>query len=203
MGALRWVLVYDVVKCGPKWPIRHRRKSWCAAPPSFIVCGLFGCHSSQAVGKIELGRCGTFEVIRVGPILTEGFGKQELHRHVRHHLPSFSSRTLPAQGAGVTRNFDLCVAPKSVAGETAKPYVFSGIDRSEYTSLYSFLSTKKLRIKNIKQSGNDKAMLQLGDLDDHDPYKAALDDDQVLSWQSGTGNRVRRVLQVEIVHVSR
>lgn len=79
----------------------------------------------------------------------------------------------------MTRNFDLCVAPKSVAGETAKPYVFSGIDRSEYTSLYSFLSTKKLRIKNIKQSGNDKAMLQLGDLDDHDPYKAALDDDQV------------------------
>ncbi|CAM9398979.1 unnamed protein product [Ectocarpus fasciculatus] len=83
-----------------------------------------------------------------------------------------------AQGAGVTRNFDLCVAPKSVAGETAKPYVFSGIDRSEYSSLYSFLSTKKLRIKNIKESGNDNAMLQLGDLDDHDPYKAALDDDQ-------------------------
>lgn len=88
-------------------------------------------------------------------------------------------RSFSRQGAGVTRNFDLCVAPKSVAGETAKPYVFSGIDRSEYTSLYSFLSTKKLRIKNIKQSGNDKAMLQLGDLDDHDPYKAALDDDQV------------------------
>ncbi|CAM9671553.1 unnamed protein product, partial [Laminaria digitata] len=82
-----------------------------------------------------------------------------------------------AQGAGVTRNFDLCVAPKSVGGETTKPYVFSGIDRSEYTSLYSFLSTKKLRIKNIKQSGNDGAMLQLGNLDDHDPYKAALDDD--------------------------
>lgn len=80
----------------------------------------------------------------------------------------------------MTRNFDLCVAPKkSVPGETTKPYVFSGIDRSEYTSLYSFLSTKKLRIKNIKQSGNDKSMLQLGDLDDHDPYKAALDDDQV------------------------
>lgn len=88
------------------------------------------------------------------------------------------------QGAGVTRNFDLCVAPKSVAGETAKPYVFSGIDRSEYSSLYSFLSTKKLRIKNIKQSANDKAMLQLGDVDDHDPYKAALDDDQVALWRS-------------------
>lgn len=43
----------------------------------------------------------------------------------------------------------------------------------------SFLSTKKLRIKNNKQNGNDGAMLQLGDLDDHDPYKAALDDDQV------------------------
>lgn len=84
-----------------------------------------------------------------------------------------------SQGAGVTRNFDLCVAPKSVAGEATKPYVFSGIDRSEYTSLYTFLSTKKLRIKNIKQTGNDSAMLQLGSLDDHDPYKAALDDDQV------------------------
>ena len=85
----------------------------------------------------------------------------------------------PSQGAGVTRNFDLCVAPKSVAGETTKPYVFSGIDRAEYTSLYSFLSTKKLRIKNIKQSGNDGSMLQLGNLDDHDPYKAVLDEDQV------------------------
>lgn len=85
----------------------------------------------------------------------------------------------PPQGAGVTRNFDLCVTPKSVTGETTKPYVFSGIDRAEYTSLSSFLSTKKLRIKNNKQNGNDGAMLQLGDLDDHDPYKAALDDDQV------------------------
>lgn len=83
------------------------------------------------------------------------------------------------QGAGVTRNFDLCVSLKSVAGETTKPYIFSGIDRSEYASLYSFLSTKKLRIKNIKQNGNDGSMLQLGGLDDHDPYKAALDDDQV------------------------
>lgn len=83
------------------------------------------------------------------------------------------------QGAGVTRNFDLCVAPKSVAGEATKPYVFSGVDRSEYSSLYSFLSTKKLRIKNIKQSGNDGAMLQLGNVDEHDAYKAALDEDQV------------------------
>lgn len=80
----------------------------------------------------------------------------------------------------MTRNFDLCVAPKSVAGEATKPYVFSGIDRSEYSSLYSFLSTKKLRIKNIKQSGNDGAMLQLGNVDDHDAYKAALDEDQVI-----------------------
>lgn len=96
------------------------------------------------------------------------------------HLTTAAAAHLPSmQGAGVTRNFDLCVAPKSVAGETTKPYIFSGIDRSEYTSLYSFLSTKKLRIKNIKQNGNDGAMLQLGDLDDHDPYKAALDDDQV------------------------
>lgn len=85
----------------------------------------------------------------------------------------------------MTRNFDLCVAPKSVAGEATKPYVFSGIDRSEYSSLYSFLSTKKLRIKNIKQSGNDGAMLQLGNVDDHDAYKAALDEDQVTQMKAG------------------
>ncbi|CAM9183918.1 unnamed protein product [Choristocarpus tenellus] len=80
-----------------------------------------------------------------------------------------------AQGAGVTRNFDLCVSLKSVAGEARKPYTFSGIDRPEYDSLYEFLRTKKLRIKNIKQS-NENSMLQLGDLDEHDPYRAAMDD---------------------------
>lgn len=98
----------------------------------------------------------------------------------------------------MTRNFDLCVAPKSVGGETTKPYVFSGIDRSEYTSLYSFLSTKKLRIKNIKQSGNDGAMLQLGNLDDHDPYKAALDDDHVILLQSLRVG-ITRVLEVRLL----
>ncbi|CAM9449418.1 unnamed protein product [Discosporangium mesarthrocarpum] len=82
-----------------------------------------------------------------------------------------------AQGAGVTRNFDLCVTMKSVAGEAGKPYTFSGIERPEYDSLYEFLRTKKLRIKNIKQE-SDNSLLRLGDLDDHDPYKAAMEDDE-------------------------
>lgn len=66
-----------------------------------------------------------------------------------------------------------------MAGESTKPYVFSGIDRSEYAHLYSFLSTKKLRIKNIKQTGNDPSLLHLADEEEHDPYRAALDEDQV------------------------
>lgn len=56
---------------------------------------------------------------------------------------------------GSTRNFDLCVSLiSSGTGElgATKEYVFSGIDRSDYAALYSFLSSKRIRIKNIQGS---------------------------------------------------
>ena len=58
-----------------------------------------------------------------------------------------------AGGQGSTRNFDLCVNLKSsvIAGGNVKDYTFSGIDRSDYPGLYSFLSGKKIPIKNIEQ----------------------------------------------------
>jgi structure-specific recognition protein 1 len=57
-----------------------------------------------------------------------------------------------AGGQGSTRNFDFCITLKSSAtvGSSQKEYIFSGIDRSDYTGLYNFLSTKKIRIKNLQ-----------------------------------------------------
>lgn len=63
-----------------------------------------------------------------------------------------------AGGQGSTRNFDLCVTLKSasVAGSGAKEYTFSGIDRTDYTGLYNFLSGKKIVIKNLEGAAEDK-----------------------------------------------
>jgi structure-specific recognition protein 1 len=63
-----------------------------------------------------------------------------------------------AGGQGSTRNFDLCVALKSssVAGGGAKEYTFSGIDRTDYTGLYNFLSGKKIVIKNLEGASEEK-----------------------------------------------
>ena len=58
-----------------------------------------------------------------------------------------------AGGQGSTRNFDLCVALKN---DDKKEYVFSGIDRSDYTGLYNFLSSKKIRIKNLEKTGAEE-----------------------------------------------
>jgi len=57
-----------------------------------------------------------------------------------------------AGGQGSTRNFDLCVSLKGSAASLSnqQEYVFSGIDRSDYTGLYNFLTNKNLRIKNIE-----------------------------------------------------
>jgi structure-specific recognition protein 1 len=56
-----------------------------------------------------------------------------------------------AGGQGSTRNFDLCVNLKaSVTVGGVKEYTFSGIDRTDYSSLYSFLSSKKITIKNLQ-----------------------------------------------------
>ena len=63
-----------------------------------------------------------------------------------------------AGGQGSTRNFDLCVTLKSssVAGSGAKEYTFSGIDRTDYTGLYNFLSGKKIVIKNLEGAAEEK-----------------------------------------------
>lgn len=57
-----------------------------------------------------------------------------------------------AGGQGSTRNFDLCVTLLNTPGDnlTTKEYIFSGIDKTNYAALYSFLSGKKIRIKNIE-----------------------------------------------------
>jgi structure-specific recognition protein 1 len=61
-----------------------------------------------------------------------------------------------AGGQGSTRNFDLCVTLKSssFAGSGVKEYTFSGIDRTDYTGLYNFLSGKKIVIKNLEGAGD-------------------------------------------------
>ena len=58
-----------------------------------------------------------------------------------------------AGGQGSTRNFDLCVSLKAGAASFSnqQEYVFSGIDRSDYTGLYNFLSGKNIRIKNLQE----------------------------------------------------
>jgi len=59
-----------------------------------------------------------------------------------------------AGGQGSTRNFDLCVSLlNSGADAGTKEYIFSGIDRSDYTGLYNFLSGKKIKIKNLQGGG--------------------------------------------------
>jgi structure-specific recognition protein 1 len=59
-----------------------------------------------------------------------------------------------AGGQGSTRNFDLCVILKANATSAGaqQEYVFSGIDRSDYTGLYNFLSGKSIRIKNLQEN---------------------------------------------------
>lgn len=60
-----------------------------------------------------------------------------------------------AGGQGSTRNFDLCVNLKASAASISnqQEYVFSGIDRADYTGLYNFISSKPLiKIKNIQES---------------------------------------------------
>lgn len=60
-----------------------------------------------------------------------------------------------AGGQVTTRNFDLCVTLHSTPGDSSsvKEYIFSGIDKTNYNAMFSFLSGKKIRIKNIQEAG--------------------------------------------------
>jgi structure-specific recognition protein 1 len=100
-----------------------------------------------------------------------------------------------AGGQGSTRNFDLCVTLKASASVSSnqQEYVFSGIDRSDYSSLYNFLSGKNIRIKNLQDSGielpaapvynedeiyggPDDHMMEESEDEDYDDNAAAADD---------------------------
>ncbi|CAJ1896816.1 unnamed protein product [Cylindrotheca closterium] len=101
-----------------------------------------------------------------------------------------------AGGQGSTRNFDLCVTLKasSSMGTTQQEYTFSGIDRSDYSSLYNFLSGKNIRIKNLQDSvmevapsapvynedeiygGPDEDMAEESEDEDYDAAAAAADE---------------------------
>lgn len=75
-----------------------------------------------------------------------------------------------AGGQGSTRNFDLSVTLLNTPGDTLaiKEYTFSGIDKSNYASLYSFLSQKKIRIKNIEGIGSDEPASRMPMYDEMD-----------------------------------
>jgi structure-specific recognition protein 1 len=52
--------------------------------------------------------------------------------------------------ASAARSFDLCVT-----SNTGKDYVFTSIDRKEYSNLFAFLQSKNIRIKNIRENSGD------------------------------------------------
>jgi structure-specific recognition protein 1 len=69
-----------------------------------------------------------------------------------------------AGGQGSTRNFDLSVTLHSTPGDalSTREYTFSGIDKTNYAALYSFLSGKKIRIANHEGAG-------VGGVDEQEP----------------------------------
>jgi structure-specific recognition protein 1 len=107
-----------------------------------------------------------------------------------------------AGGQGSTRNFDLRVTLKEIAtgGSGQQEYTFSGIDRSDYGSLYNFLSGKNLRIKNLQETAepvgapvynedeiyggpDDEGMEEESEDEDYDE-KAAAADQQAIAENS-------------------
>lgn len=115
-----------------------------------------------------------------------------------------------AGGQGSTRNFDLAVMLKSSAssGTTSQEYIFSGIDRSDYQGLYSFLSSKNISIKNLQENTVEVATAPVYNEDeiyggpdedglgeesedeDYDEKQAEQDDEGSGSEVSGSGSDV-------------
>mmetsp|Transcript_16756 Transcript_16756/g.25185 ORF Transcript_16756/g.25185 Transcript_16756/m.25185 type:complete len:772 (+) Transcript_16756:122-2437(+) len=95
-----------------------------------------------------------------------------------------------AGGQGSTRNFDLSVKLERQGGESsAKEYVFSGIDRSDFDSLYNFLSGKKIRIINTQDALQDVASgaaprMDISMMDDDDDSE----DDEDFGSNDGSGS---------------
>lgn len=55
-------------------------------------------------------------------------------------------------GSSASRNFDLLVMCKPVGQEPAREFLFSAIDRREFPELSQFLGSKRLQIRNLKES---------------------------------------------------
>ncbi|OQR89448.1 FACT complex subunit SSRP1, partial [Thraustotheca clavata] len=55
-------------------------------------------------------------------------------------------------GTSASRNFDLLVSCRAVGQEQAHETLFSAIDRREFPELSQFLTSKKLKIRNLKET---------------------------------------------------
>ena len=82
-----------------------------------------------------------------------------------------------AGGQGSTRNFDLSVTLTKDVGD-AKEYVFSGIDRSDYTGLYNFLSGKKIKIQNLEGVGMEEQRPSAPVYDEREIYGDVMDENE-------------------------
>ena len=62
-------------------------------------------------------------------------------------------------GSAASRNFDLLVKCKRYGGEAPREYMFSAIDRREFPELSQFLGNKKLKVRALKESVPDSAVM--------------------------------------------
>mmetsp|Transcript_24435 Transcript_24435/g.35056 ORF Transcript_24435/g.35056 Transcript_24435/m.35056 type:complete len:489 (+) Transcript_24435:38-1504(+) len=67
-----------------------------------------------------------------------------------------------------TRNFDLVVNVRAAAADETKEYAFLSIDRSEYSALFDYLSSKDIKVRNPQQAfvGGDQELQLDGGSDD-------------------------------------
>jgi len=76
-------------------------------------------------------------------------------------IDSVEFQRYKAAATSATRNFDLMVILKaSAVTADGKEFCFSGIDRTEYNTLYQFLNSKKLRIRNIDETTQSNSLLE-------------------------------------------
>lgn len=85
-----------------------------------------------------------------------------------------------------TRNFDLCITMKenAVGAGEWKEYTFMSIDRSEYVSLFDYIQSKELKIKNPQKPG--AAAMELGLDEDEDDEEE--DDEDYNSEKESEGS---------------
>ena len=91
-------------------------------------------------------------------------------------------------GSSASRNFDIFVKCKSVGGDVAREFLFSAVDRREFPEISQFLKSKKLKVRNLKDTtatssaGATKQVLgpEEGEIEDEDE-----DEDEDSDFGSG------------------